>query len=127
MKRQRGELRQNAQNAKMRLANGFWNDKEKSKAEILKKATDTSTALHVFSHTIRAQLGTRDEEFEAFYAIALPHLIKGTTNLHRVLLNQEHIENLSTENKERYIFSLTRKIQRCVERYNSEKLLAVGE
>jgi len=124
MKRQRGELRQNAINAKARLANGYWDEKTRSKQELVRTSTDAGIALTIFSNKIKSQLQHKDEEFEAFYMAVRPLLCCGVSNLHAEIIDHEYIQELKPHDRERYVFEMTRKLQKCVERYNGELMVS---
>ncbi|MCL2755937.1 MAG: hypothetical protein FWE45_02685 [Firmicutes bacterium] len=120
MKRQRGELRSNALKAKKRLGQGFWDQESKKRDEVVRLSTDAGVAMNLFTNKLKEQVQKRDEEFEAFYLVVKPLLVRGVANLHAEIIDHEHMAYLTQIERERYVIELSRKVQRCVERYNRE-------
>ena len=110
MKRERGAFRTAAVGAKKRLAGGYWADA--SGHDIVRQAVDSRRLYHT-------------DEDDLFYDRVEEMLMRGVAHPLPLLLDREYMATLSESMRERYVLIMSRKVQECVQKYNSRAKIAM--
>lgn len=124
MKRERGVFRQNAVSAKGRLGNGFWEQAVKtcrasvSKAEVQGRSGEE--VLNRFFRNLKVQISKEGDE-ESFYA-QVAGILRTSPNANPLaaMLDRAHMTLLNGAERERYVFNMSERVHKCVERFVAE-------
>ena len=110
MKRERGELRSMAQEAKLRLKNGFWQAERQRREQLLAvSGGDRGYVLSNYINSLKNQLSGRQSD--EFCTRVLELLEMGVSNPLIYMLDRKFMETLSEHDKERYILDMSKRVQ----------------
>jgi len=128
MARQRGAFRSVALSAKERLSGGFWEGEQVRRAQVLEEAetkgVNQESAKEFYRNRLASQISCVDTEAEQFYQRVVEILRESpNANPLSTILDREYMRTLSDGERDRYVFTLSKKVQECVQRFNKEKEL----
>lgn len=118
-------IKQLAKQAKQRLKSGFWKEyrKQYSDAEKIAKqqSVDKNEVLDYYQSKISQKItNSRDDEFYLKVKNLLDTEGEVSDAIGR-LIDHEYFDNLDYEKKQKYLFELSEKYLKAVERYHREK------
>lgn len=133
MRRKRGTFRGNCLAAKARLGGGFWNSARDTRDTSVKKAQMHGASgeevlnrfISQFKSSVQRQYENNEEE-EQFYRKIRSFLNTApNSNPLAQVIDREYLSELGDTERERYVFNLSAKVQRCIERFNQEQELNI--
>jgi len=119
-----------ARDAMKRLSGGFWNTEYQSRREklsaIKNSGGDTDDAVKFFCEQTKSQM--KDHEDERLYNKARHVFMSvGVENALSAMIDKKEIAGLTDPERQRYVFSLSEKLQRYKERFLKEQEYSVTE
>ena len=116
MKRERGFLRAQAKAARSRLAHGFWEIEREKRSGI----DDEKIGCYIKQLGLQIGATPIDAEEENLYQRVSAVLCVANANPLSQVLDRSHMAGLSSAERERYVFQMSAKVHKCIERYNQE-------
>lgn len=124
MKRERGVFRLNAVSAKGRLGNGFWHNAVQKRTASVHNAERQGRSgeevLNRFFRNLKVQI-TKESDEEDFYE-RVASILRTSPNANPLasLLDRTYMTTLDGAERERYVFSMSERVHKCVERFVAE-------
>ena len=111
MKRERGVLRAQALDAKKRLAGGYWELAKEQRGQGEKLRTVAGETLRRGLVESVCAKSVFDDEL---YGRVAGLMARGIDNPLTHVIDHNHIKTLSQQERERYIFDLSKRVRECV-------------
>ncbi len=119
-----------AKEAKQRLKSRFWQDFKREVEDSVKKAEDVGVAAsgveNYFKKKIARTIIKDGAEEEAFYGRVKSMLVaEGSRPCDAIdrIMDKDYFYSLPYEDREGYLFRLSEKYLRCLERYDEERAI----
>ena len=135
MKRNRGFFRGNCLAAKERLGGGFWtgaiNNRDIDISQAAHQNNNNKEASCRFINQLKNSVkniqenNLEDEQLYNRVCIAL-NTVPNSNPLSN-MLDRDHMATLKDTERERYVFTLSEKVRKCVHRYEQEKEFALSK
>jgi len=129
MKRERGAIRSFAIAAKGRLASGFWQEARVAREASVERARSVGKSseevLGMFLSQIKSQVvraAESDPAEEVFYQRVRTAMCDGgAVNPLASVLDRDYMRELTDTERERYVFTLSERVKRCIQRFEQEE------